>query len=314
MSEYSNTTGELFSLSRTAIDRASLSAARISDGASPSLKEKQFSYSPGLKPKLEAPPKFSDMFQGADKSDQNIAELNDQVDGWIGKYFPAINGDFKTINEDWCANVISGVKPFGVPNTVFELVWHQARDRAYRTVESESRSIEAQFSSRGFSLPPGAMAKVLGQLEQRATDSILEVSREQAIKDADIKVLLLQHATQIAAQLKTAILNTSADFFRAWYGLYQLDAETARIRANAYTAYYNTLQSYYDVEVTWERLRLDAARVGADVNSNIDRNRIAMFQGGGAAGAHAQAARGFAEISASAGSAAGTLVAQVEQL
>ena len=148
--------------------------------------------------------------------------------------------------------------------------------------------------------------------EQRATDAILDVNREQAIKDADIKVELLKHATSIAAQLKTGILNTSAEFFKAYYNVYGLDNDTARIRAQAYNAYYSALATYYNVEVSWEELRMKSESTAADTDMALDRNRISLYAENGAAAAHAQASRGFADIAASSANAAGTLVAQIE--
>lgn len=310
--EYGSTTQELFALSQQAIGLASLSAGRINLSTKPNLKETGFSYQvPTLS--VGAPPQFSDLFNGSDNASANIAALNGQVDDWMAKYFPSINGSFSTIPEDWLANVISGVQPFGIDSSIFDLVWHRARDRAYRTVASEQRTLEANFSARGFSLPPGALVAQLAQSERRAADALLDVNREQAIQDAQIKNDLLKMAVQVSAQLKTGILNTAADFFRAWHSVYQLDADTSRIRAQAYQAFYQALGSYYDVEVSMERLKLQAAEGKAQADNQIDRNRIGVFASDGAAPSQAQASRGFADIASSAANAAGSLVAHIEQ-
>lgn len=308
---YNPTTSTLFATATTAIDRATMTAARIGSTDKPSLRETRFSHDVNAI-NLDEPPKFSDLFEGADNANAIIAQLDDQVDEWLAKYFPAVNGGLKSGTEDWCIGVISGVKPFGIDSTVFDLVWHKARDRAYRTTRSEQRTLEASFSARGFSLPPGALVDVLTASEQRATDAILDVNREQAIKDADIKVELLKHATSIAAQLKTGILNTSAEFFKAYYNVYGLDNDTARIRAQAYNAYYSALATYYNVEVSWEELRMKAESTTAETDLALDRNRINLYAENGAAAAHAQASRGFADIAASASAAASTLVAEIE--
>jgi hypothetical protein len=311
ITEYGSTTDQLFATAVTAIDRATMFAGRIGGQGQPSLLEGQFSHH--IKPpSLEAPPQFSDLFSGADKGDALISVLNDKVDAWVSEYFPAINGGFKNINEDWCTGVISSTKPFGVESTVFELVWHQARDRAYRTTRSEQRTLEAAFASQGFSLPPGALVDAITQSEQRATDAILNVSRDQAIKDAEIKVEILKHAVSIASQLKTSILNISAEFFRSYYSVYAMDNDAARIRAQAYQSYYSALSDYHGVEVAWERMRMASAEKTADTSNAIDRNRVALYGDNGAAAAHAQASRGMAEIAASSANAAGTLVAHVE--
>jgi hypothetical protein len=366
-SEYSSTTSQLFSQASRAVSLASGSAGRITASAKPSLAAVSLSYSdnvPSFGYSGNAPafnysagsiavgdmPKFSDLFDGADNSNPLIADLNNKVDEWLAKYFPSINGSFRNLTEDWCASVIGGTKPFGTAATIFEMVWQQARDRAYRTASSEQRQIEASMSSRGFSLPVGALADLLSQSEQAATSAILDVSREQAIKDADIKADLLKHATSIATQLKLGILSASADYFRAIYSVHGTAIEKARIQAQLYSTYYGALSNYANVEVSIEELRLRAAQTEANVklsgedlklraaqasagvavsgqqlrlqaaearaNTLIasDRNKVGLYGGDAQPGAHAQAARGFSDAAAAAYSAAGSLTAQIESV
>jgi len=310
-SGYDSTTSALLSQARTAMGMASTSAGRINLSTKPTLKETAFNYSvPAIA--LTEPPKFSDLFDGADNAAGNYSIIDDQVDSWLARYFPAIHGGFKTTPEDYLANVIGGLKPYGSDTTVFERVWTRMRDRTYRASLSEQRTIEARCSSQGFSLPTGAMVAQSAEIERKATQLILETNIEQASKEADILKELLMQAVQVAAQLKMGILNTSAEFFRAYYGLKQLDAETMRIRASAYQSYYAALGTYYEVEVSQARLQLQAAEGKSNTDSAIDRNRVAMFGSDGTGSAHAQAARGFSDIASQSAGAAGTLVAQIE--
>lgn len=311
---YDNTTSQLFNTVSRAIIQAQTIAGRIGTSNPPNLKETPAHHS--VSKRNMPTPQFSDMFDpdGSNAGNQAVIELNDKVDAWLAKYFPSINGQFQNVPEDWLVGVISGVKPYGTDSTVFDLVWHKARDRAYQTVTSERRTLEAAFSQRGFTLPPGALVDATAQAEQRATDAILDVNRDESIKDADIKKEILQYAVGIASQLKQGILNTSAEFFRAYHSVYDRDIERARIRASAYATYYNALSTYYGVEVSWEDLRLQAARLRAEVDGSIDRTRVAAYSESGAAAAHAQASRGFADIASSAASAAGSLVAEIESI
>lgn len=311
---YGNTTNQLFDTVGRAMNYATLTAARIGGDTVPNLKETPANHT--VRTKSMPTPKFSDMFEGDNPNagSELVAALNDQVDEWLAKYFPSINGQFQNVPEDWLVGVISGVKPFGIDSTVFDLVWHNARDRAYRTVTSERKTLEAAFSQRGFTLPPGALVDALAQSEQRGTDAILDVNRAEAIKDAEIKQDILKYAVGISSQLKQGILNTSAEFFRVYHSAYNNELERARIRASAYSTYYNALSTYYGVEVGWEELRLRAAELKAGVDGGIDRNRIAASTGGGAAGAHAAASQGFSQIAAGAAAAASSLVAEIESL
>ncbi|WFS20651.1 hypothetical protein P9K38_10045 [Pseudomonas sp. 905_Psudmo1] len=312
-SNYQDTTNNLFATVTAAMDRASLSAARIGSGSGASLRERGLNYTPG-ELNLQPPPKFSDLLAGADNANAITTQIDDKVDQWLATYFPSINGGFKNQPEDFVLGVISGTKPFGIDSTVFDMVWHKSRDRAYRTSSSERRTLEAAFSGRGFALPVGALVDAMSQSEQRATDAALDVNRDAAIRDAEIKNDILKYSLGIAAQLKTGILGISAEFFRSYFSVYGLDNETQRIRAQAYNTYYSALSNYYNVEVAWENLHLRAAETSAGISADIDRNRVANAGQRGSAGAHAQAAQGFASIAQGAASAAGSLTAQIESI
>jgi hypothetical protein len=305
-----STTSQLFSLAQQSLSYASGSAGRIQITSKPTLKETPFSYTVG-NIALEAPPKFSDLFGGTDNAAINAQAIDGNVAEWMKTYFPSISGDFQGIPEDYLIGVISGVTPFGTASTIFDLVWDHARDRASRTVRSEMATITATFSARGFSLPPGAMVDQIAFSERRGTNNVLDVNRDQTQKDADIRVQLLQQAVQLANQLKLGILNAASDLFRSYTALYQLDSQTAQIKASAYQSFYNALASYYSVEVNLEQLKLRAAETKAGVDGNIDRNRVANNGSNSTGNAHATAANAFAAIANGAASAAGTLQANI---
>ena len=313
-SEYSSTTEFLQKTVDQALNAANNNASRIySLPPRGSLREPSFSVKL-TDPNLEPPPDFSDLI-GADNADATVDWLNEQADEWMAKYFPAIFECFKTMPEEVLCDIMSGVKPFGVDKTVFEMVWHNARDRAYRTVNSEVDTLAATFSNRGFALPPGAMVDLVAQAERTGRDSILDVNRDQAVKDADIKVDLLKHALSLATQLKVGLLNTMADFYRMWATLPDKDIERARVRAQAMSAFYQALSAYYNVELGFQELTLKAATADAEVDLGVDKNRVAQESNAGPiANALGQATSAFAQIAAQASVAGGSLTAQIESL
>ncbi|MGH8419975.1 MAG: hypothetical protein ACRER8_22280 [Pseudomonas sp.] len=305
-----DTTNELFSLAQQALGYASGSAGRINVSAKPTLKETPFSYTVGNL-KLQEPPKFSDLFGGTDNAAVNIASVNGDVAAWLETYFPSINGSFKDVPEDYLVSVIGGVKPFGAEQTIFDSVWQQSQSRAERTVRSERATLSAGFSSRGFTLPAGALQAIDAQSEIRVVNAVLDVNREQAVKNADIRNQILQQAVQLSTQLKLGILNTAADLFRAYTTLYQLDSQSAQIKASAYQSFYSALSSYHSVEVNMEQLKLRAAETKAGVDGGIDKNRISNYAANSTGKAHAKAANAFASIANGAAGAAGTLEAHI---
>lgn len=311
-SEYNSTTDALLSHAREAMREANNAEARIRGGSKPGLKLPAFDYAVG-KPNLQPPPNFSDLFPGTDGTTHEMHRLNTELNSVVGKFFPHITRCLKTLPDEWLCDVIGGVKPFGYSQTYFELVWHQARDRATRTRRSEVNTIASEFAGRGFALPPGAFVAAVDAAHQRASDTILEVNREQAIKDAEVKLELLKFAEQQALQYKLGVFAQLADFYKVWVSIPDKDIERARIRAQAASSLYSALSSYHNVEVAFEQLRLRAAEAKVGTVQDNDRAQIALFGADSTAnGALGQAVRAFGDISAASANAAGTLVAQIE--
>lgn len=315
MSSYDSTTSFLQGIAQQALTAASNNASRIySLPPSATLRNPNFSVTLD-KPNLGQPPVFADMFSDGDTTSPTLLFMNEQADAWMAKYFPMTAGDFKNMPEESLLGILQGTKPFGIDKTVFEMVWHQARDRAYRAASSEQRTVEASFSVRGFSLPPGQLVDAIGQIQQRATDAIHDVSRDQAMKDADIKQGMLQMALQLSTQLKLGIMGALADFYRQWIALPDKDIERARIKAQAMASLYGALSSYYNVEIAFEDLRLKAAQIKAGVDLDVDKLKVSQQQlFTSVASALGSAVNAFADTAGSASQAGGSLTAQIESV
>lgn len=312
-SQYGSTTDQLLKLASDAITRANNQASRIQSQPKPGLKETSFNFqAPSLK--LDAPPNFSDLLNSDNAAGANIDDLNGRVQDWLDKYFPNISTSLAAVPEDWLVGVIGGTKPYGQDSTAFDLVWQRMRDRAYRTASSQQRTLEASFSARGFSVPPGALVDAIMRAEQVATEAALDANREQAVKEAEIKVEILKFAVQISANMKIGVMQSAADYFKSYTALYNLDNEGARIKAQAYSSFYAALASYYNVEVSLEELKLKAAEGKASTDSAIDRNRLQAYSVLNGNDALGQATRAFGDIASGAASAAGSLVAQIESV
>ena len=314
-SEYNNTTDFLQGVASRALTDASNNASRIwgLENVTANTRDPKFALTID-KPDIGPPPQLSDLYEG-DSSDPTVQWLNEQADAWVEKYFPEINACFKNQPEETLCAILAGTRPFGLDKTVLDIVWNQARDRAYRTAQSEQDTTAALYSIRGFTLPTGAMADTISQIERRATDAALDVSRDQAIKDADIKVDIFKLGLQLATQLKTAILSALADFYRMWITVPDKDIERARIKASAQAALYNALSSYYNVEIAFQELRLKSGQTTAEIDISVDRNTVNK-QGNymGIAGPLSNAVTAFANTAGNAAQAGGSLTAQVETL
>lgn len=296
-------------LADDALRSARETTSRIHYGVTPPIRDPELDYDP-TKPNIGPPPTFSDLFPG-DTTDETIKYLDNEVEEWIDKYFPELNACLRSTPEEWLCGILTGSKPFGLDKAVFDTVWNEGRDRAYRAANTEVKTLEAEFSNRGFSLPPGAMVDMVIQAEQRASQAIADVNRTETVRAAEIKLDLLKFAEEQAIKLKLGIMDALRQFYVAWMQVPDKDIEKARIRAQAQASLYAALSSYYNVELGFEELRLRAAQADVAAILDVDKNKIAAFSSNRAADALANAVRGFSDVSAAAANAGSTLVAQI---
>lgn len=267
------------------------------------------------KPNTGSPPRFTDIVKSGDSTVFSLAsDLDELADEYMAKYFPAISSGLKTLPEEWLINVISGVKPFGIDSTIFDLVWQKARDRAASAKRSEQRSLEAGMSARGFSLPPGSLVDLSLKLNQRVSDELADVNREQAIKDAEIKHELLKFAEEQALKYKLGLMQAMADFYRVWATIPNTDIEYAKVRASAMSDFYRALSSYYNVEIAFEELKLKAEQLRTGVIIANEENRVRAFDAAQKDMGLGSAAQAFGTVASGAASAAGSIIAQIESI
>ena len=315
MASYDDTTAFLQEQAANALNQASNNAARIySLPPKVSLREPDFDVTL-TSPTIGPPPQLSDLFTEGDTTQSSLAYLNAEADAWMAKYFPQITDCLQNQPEETLCAIINRIGDYAIDGSVFAQVWNQARDRAYRTAHSERMTIEADFSARGFTLPAGAMVDLVAQSERKSTDAVLDVNRDQAMKDAEIRVDLLKTALELATRIKLGVMAAMADFYRVWVTLPDKDIERARIRSQAMAAFYSALSSYYNVEIAFQELTLKAAQTEAGIDIDVDRNRLTHESHfGSTASALGQAVNAFANIAAQANVAGGSLTAEIESI
>lgn len=266
-------------------------------------------------PVLDKPMGLSDLLTDNEKQDVDVLILNDAAEAWIKKYFPNISSCLSYQPEDWACGILSGQHPFGLNREAFDAAWHSGRDRAYRQASTERAQTLNDYSSRGFSQAPGAALAALREADVRASDAIAEVNRQQTIKDAEIKLELIKFAAQTAAQLKTGLMSMLASFFGKVVDLRNHDqgAEKMRAKAQAYSAFMSGMSSYYNVELGFEQLRLNAAKIRSDVSVESGKLKSeASLKGVDSRNAAlGQAASGFATAAGTAASAQSSLQAEL---
>lgn len=312
-SDIDRTLGFIQQFSDQAMSSASSMANRLAM-ATGTTKEVKFTYDPN-KPVMDKLPSLSDLLADYETQDVNVTLLNDAAEEWIAKYLPNIAECLDTQPEQWACGILSGTREFGMNKAAFDAAWHVGRDRAYRQSSTEKAQIEALHSLRGFSLPSGSFASSMVSADIRASDAIAEINMQQAIKEAEVKLELIKLAATTATQVKTSLMGMLANFFGNIVSLskHEPGAEKLKAKSQAYSSFISGLSNYFNVELGFEKLRLDAAKAKTDteeVNAKMDAEL--SFKGIDSRNAgFAQAARGFADAAGAAANAASSLQAEL---
>lgn len=195
---------------------------------------------------------FEQFFGGTPDTPEDVIDrANAAVTAWVDAYFPSMSACFKDVPEQWICDVVSGVRPLGNSEEAIYVAWRAAKANEFALLRSNQRNLEAEFSQRGFSLPPGVLVAATQRGQERMEDAVAQVNREAALKDIDVQVQLLQTAVTVAADLKRGLATLMADYFRAVSSLadqtQQYNVEKARIKADAEARFMEGLLTYHRI-------------------------------------------------------------------
>ena len=163
-------------------------------------------------------------------------------------YISSLLDALKSSLEDRIVNGGTGLNP-----VVEQAIWDRARNREDKNAKRSREELLTQQSSRGFSKPQGALTAGLSYLAQETQNKNADLSREIAIKQAELEQENVKHALTTAVQLEQVSLNFHSQVMdRA------LEAEKAAIKAavdiyQANIAFYTMqLEAYKAYSVAYE--------------------------------------------------------------
>lgn len=96
---------------------------------------------------------------------------------------------------------------YGIEPSDESQLWERARDREAAGYESEMQAVARDFAARGFNTPPGSMFAAIEGIRSRAVNAAASLSRDVAMKRADLYVQNRQFTIQQVQQLESALLN-----------------------------------------------------------------------------------------------------------
>ena len=176
----------------------------------------------------------------------------------------------------------------GLAPAVEQAIWDRARDRETMLALAKEQEVLRGAEALGFALPSGVMAGQLADARREYHDKLSGLSRDIAIKQAEMEQANLQQATALALQLESTLLDDC-------YKLEMLAFETAKTAAdNAIAAHnaaiehfkallagYQAYASAYDTVIKAELNKVEVFKAllsAEETKANINRALVERFK------------------------------------
>ena len=128
----------------------------------------------------------------------------------------------------------------GLAADVEQAIWDRARDRELSTALANEAEIMRQSEALGFNLPAGVLAAQLREAQQAYYDKLSTLSRDVAIKQAELEQENLKQTITQVAQWETQLVELNLK-------RQQLTFEAAKVEADNGIQLYNALVGEYKV-------------------------------------------------------------------
>jgi hypothetical protein len=187
-------------------------------------------------------------------------EMKEALAEYIAQFFP--DCVYATTNDWICNTVLYGGT--GIPADIEAQIWQRARARD--TIEAAKLRDTAvlQFASRGFSLPSGALSARLLEIEQDASNKSSTISRDVAIKQAELEIENIKFAVSEGVKVRTSVLAAIADYVKAYLTPIDQANTRADIMARSKGVLMNSAADYYRAMIA------EAELVFKEQNANLD--------------------------------------------
>ena len=153
----------------------------------------------------------------------------------------------------------------GLSPAVEQAIWDRARSRETNTALANEAEIMRQSEAFGFSLPSGTLAAQLREAQQDYYDKLSTLSRDVAIKQAELEQENLKQTIAEGMQLESKLIDTSLQLERLAFDASKQYADNAIQIYNAGVEGYKALLTGYQTYATAYKTIIDAELAKVEV-------------------------------------------------
>lgn len=199
--------------------------------------------------------------------DKLIELLSDELAGFFIKYYPLASDAFDEATA-WLVNAIT-VGGTGIAPAVEQQIWQRGRDRVLADGARTAAQTLDEFASRGFSLPPGAMAARLQEERFVQLGKIQDHSRDVTIKAAEMEIENLRFAVEQAINSRMKAMAAASDYIRGLMSGVDSAARVASINSDAKARMLSATSDLYRARLARDELAMKIPMVNSDTSVRV---------------------------------------------
>ena len=255
------------------------------------------------KPTIETPEDFNDYI--IQKPDYVLIN----VDEFVKKELDDFSANFPTLQTQELITFVDWVEPeyqevviddainqlmtyfqggTGIRPAVEEAIVNRGKDREDRITHQAESQAENEWATRGYTAPPGMMAKRLDQIREENTIKKQGLNREVVIRAMDVEIENLRFAVQQGIAAEQIFVNIFLAAAQRTFQMAQFNAQLAINVYNLYIAAYNA--KLQEVQVQLEVYKVDLQKYVTDIEvykaeiqaeeikSRINTNKVEQYK------------------------------------
>jgi hypothetical protein len=229
-----------------------------------------------------------------------VNDLVDKFSGFITTYFPD-DSQYLQATEAWLVKAINEGGT-GIPAHIEDQIWQRDRARILGEALRAEDDALSSWAARRFPLPPGQATYQVFNLRQDAQNKIANASRDTAVKQIEIEIGNIKHATEQSVKLYSAAMTAAGEYIKALATGSDIGVRFATSITEAQAKLISSAADYYRARISVEELKLKAIQPNAEydqasrvqnlasVNTNIHEKVGAAVAAAQALGTQAAAA------------------------
>lgn len=190
----------------------------------------------------------------------------------------------------------------GLATAVEAAIWDRARGRELTTAQAKIDEVTAQAESLGFELPPGVLNEGIRRETSAYYDSVSSLSRDVAVKQAELEQANMQRAIEqanqfiaSASEFENVLSQINQRRAQVAVEVYRGEVEAFRASIEGFRAEVEQDVKHWEVQIKQLEAEMTFIQENAKINTEISRANLATLLEAAKAGAQV-----FAQLTAAA--------------